>query len=266
MVAVNYDWDELEDNIDEEYDDSGSTLAEYTTEPEKFGHVISQRRGGESSFLHCDGLGSTLALTNAPGLATDTYAYSAFGEVTEQIGSTVNPLQYVGNRGYYNEGRMQDVFVRARIFGARLARWLARDPIGYLDYAVPLHSTHLAGRQSQREKIAFPYVYARNSPTVLVDPAGRWPAAQWSRKRLAGPVGLNDRRVSYEIEIGHVVPLLPDMALNVFQVWECNVLEIYLTDNGCTRQNPLYHHRDIADVDRKLLTDTLTDPCIVNVL
>jgi len=28
MVAVNYDWDELEDNIDEEYDGSGNTIAE----------------------------------------------------------------------------------------------------------------------------------------------------------------------------------------------------------------------------------------------
>ena len=26
MVAVNYDWDEIEDNIDEEYDDAGATI------------------------------------------------------------------------------------------------------------------------------------------------------------------------------------------------------------------------------------------------
>src|SRR5688500_1645427 len=48
MVAVNYDWDELEDNIDEEYDDAGVTVAEYTTEPARFGNVIGQRRRSQT--------------------------------------------------------------------------------------------------------------------------------------------------------------------------------------------------------------------------
>lgn len=46
MTIVNYDWDEDEDNIVEEYDDTGATIAEYTTEPDLFGNVISQRLGG----------------------------------------------------------------------------------------------------------------------------------------------------------------------------------------------------------------------------
>ena len=45
MVAVNYDWDELEDNIDEEYDDAGIAVAEYTTEPGQFGNVVSLGAG-----------------------------------------------------------------------------------------------------------------------------------------------------------------------------------------------------------------------------
>lgn len=50
MVAINYDWDELEDNIDEEYDDTGNTIAEYTTEPQLYGNVISQNRTSAPSL------------------------------------------------------------------------------------------------------------------------------------------------------------------------------------------------------------------------
>jgi hypothetical protein len=76
-------WDELEDNIVEEFDDAGSTIADYTTEPDHFGNVISQHRSGQSSFFHFDALGSTLAVTDEDQNVADTRAYSAFGETTE---------------------------------------------------------------------------------------------------------------------------------------------------------------------------------------
>jgi RHS repeat-associated protein len=153
MVAVNYDWDELEDNIDEEYDDAASTIAEYTTEPDLYGNVISQRRSGQSSFLHCDGLGSTLAVTNSVGTVTDTYAYSAFGEVTEQMGSTVNPIRYIGQKGYYEDGVTLVYLVRHRPLIASKGRWLSADPSAFID-----GMNH--------------FQYAGNNPVGLVDPSG----------------------------------------------------------------------------------------------
>ena len=60
-MAVYFDWDEIEDNVDEEFDENGNSIAEYTTEPDFHGNVISQLRGGVTSTLHTDGLGSTLA-------------------------------------------------------------------------------------------------------------------------------------------------------------------------------------------------------------
>jgi hypothetical protein len=130
MVAVNFDWDELEDNIDEEYDDAGSTIAEYTTEPEHYGNVVSQRRSGQSTFLHCDGLGSALALTNAAGAVTDTNAYTAFGEVTEQTGSTGNPFQYIGRNGFYTDVTIGTINARRRVYSASLGQWLSVLPVG----------------------------------------------------------------------------------------------------------------------------------------
>ena len=37
-------WDPIEDNIVREYDEAGVVAAEYTTEPDLYGNVISQRR------------------------------------------------------------------------------------------------------------------------------------------------------------------------------------------------------------------------------
>jgi RHS repeat-associated protein len=147
-------WDDLEDNIIEEYDEAGSTVADYTTEPDHFGNVISQRRDGQSRFFHYDALGSTLAVTDESQNVTDTRAYSAFGETTEQTGSTVFPFQYVGRQGYQTELALYWIYVRRRMLTPRLGRWLSRDPLGF---------------QGSKWNL---YVYAANRPTLLVDPSG----------------------------------------------------------------------------------------------
>jgi len=129
MVAVNYDWDELEDNIDEEYDDAGNPVAEYTTEPYLYGNLVSQRRSGQSRF-HCfDGQGSSLALTGESGIVTDTYSYTAFGEVAEHTGNTVNHFQYVGKKGYFRDSDLPESQIRRRAILEAVGRWTAPEPL-----------------------------------------------------------------------------------------------------------------------------------------
>src|SRR5436190_23677137 len=123
MTTINYDWDEIEDNIVEEYDDAGATIAEYATEPEQFGNVISQRRSGQDSCYHYDAVGSSLALTNASGDVTDVYAYSAFGEVAARTGSTVNHFQYVGQRQYFLDEATGICDIRHRTHSTKRSRW-----------------------------------------------------------------------------------------------------------------------------------------------
>lgn len=154
MTIVNYDWDEDEDNIVEEYDDTGTTVAEYTTEPALFGNVVSQRRNGQDSVYHYDGQGSTLALTDSNGDVTDTYSYSAFGEVTAQTGSAVNPFQYIGKKQYYRDAQTGEYSVRRRDLSARFVRWLTHDPLGVLATATNL------------------YLYVRNCAITTIDPSG----------------------------------------------------------------------------------------------
>jgi RHS repeat-associated protein len=146
-------WDPIEDNIVEEFDDAGNTIADYTTEPFLHGDVISQHRGGQSRFYHFDGQGNTTSLTDANGNVTDTYAYNAFGEVTERTGSTVNPFQFVGQKGYYHDPATGDLIVRRRPLSAGDGKWRSPDPAGVAE------DPNL-------------YRYAANNPISRFDPSG----------------------------------------------------------------------------------------------
>ena len=148
-------WDPVEDNIIEEFDDAGNTTADYTTEPYLYGDLISQHRDGQSSFYHYDGQGSTTSLTDSAGSITDTYAYSAFGEVTEQTGNAENSFQHIGQKGYYWNDRSGDCLVRRRPFSARSGRWLSVDPLEF----------------DRRSKNVFQY--ALNRPVLFQDPSGQ---------------------------------------------------------------------------------------------
>ncbi|RMH21107.1 MAG: RHS repeat-associated core domain-containing protein [Acidobacteria bacterium] len=69
----------------------------------------------EKRYVHADGLGSIRTLTNADGLVTDRYQYTAFGETLSHLGDDPNPYQFAGepfepNVGfYYNRARWLDV-------------------------------------------------------------------------------------------------------------------------------------------------------------
>jgi RHS repeat-associated protein len=153
MPETNFFWDPLSDNILEERDETGDVTTEYTTEPGLYGNLISQNRDGVESQYHFDALGSTLALTDDDQQVTDTYAYTAFGEVTAHTGSTLSPFHYVGQRGYYQDESMSDCAVRRRPLSTRVTRWLTLDQRSYAD------SVNL-------------YLYTHNRPTSLIDPSG----------------------------------------------------------------------------------------------
>ncbi len=59
MTVVSYAWDPIEDNVTAEFDSQGNQIARYVTEPERVGNVISQRRDGQDSYFHHDGIGNT---------------------------------------------------------------------------------------------------------------------------------------------------------------------------------------------------------------
>jgi RHS repeat-associated protein len=155
MPVVNYLWDTDEDNIVEEFDDAGTSIADYTTEPDLFGNVISQRREGQSSFFHYDAVGSTLAVTDQHQTVTDTRAYTAFGGTTESNGNTYFPFQFVGQKGYYYGSATAGQYaIRRRIYESSSQRWHSVDPLDIIAIASNV------------------YGYVDNSPTMANDPSG----------------------------------------------------------------------------------------------
>jgi RHS repeat-associated protein len=154
MPETNFFWDPLSDNILQERDETGAVTAEYTAEPGLYGNIISQNRGGVESLYHFDANGNTMALTADDQAVTDSYAYTAFGDVTQRTGTTVNPFQFAGSMGYYVNPATGDLEARARPFRPSITRWMSPDPLGV-------------------SSDANLYRYSLNNPQTVVDPSGQ---------------------------------------------------------------------------------------------
>ena len=150
MPKTTYVWDELSDNVIEEYED-GVLSASYTHEPRLYGNLLSQNRGGVTSYYHYDGRGDTVALTNDAGNITDTKDYDAWGNVIAATGSTQTPYAFVGRSGYQTV--IGGTYVRARIYYSAITRWLSQDAVDLDDGPNLFH-------------------YSRNSPISRTDPSG----------------------------------------------------------------------------------------------
>ena len=153
MTKTYFFWDPLEDNIVQERDESGALVAEYTTEPDLYGNVISQERNDHTYYYHYDGEGNTSAVTDQNGNIVETATYSAFGEVVAKSMSVVNPFGYKGALGYYANGDTDQIEARARSYSPQSGRWLSEDPAGFID-----------GPNA--------YVFVLNDPINKSDPSG----------------------------------------------------------------------------------------------
>jgi RHS repeat-associated protein len=118
------------------------------------GQLISQRRGTTTSHYLPDIQGSTRALTTPAAAITDTYRYSAFGDIETQTGSTLNSYLYTGQQFDSSTGLYS---LRARYYDAAVGRFLSRD-------------TYPINRQNPMELNR--YVYAAGNPVRWSDPSG----------------------------------------------------------------------------------------------
>jgi len=119
------------------------------------GRLIARVTPGESPSLdfyyHFDGLGSTLALTNASGTQTDSYKYDAWGNIVLREGGAATPFQYVGGEGYYTDADTGLLKLGARYYDPTIGRFVSKDP--------------------SRDGLNW-YEYAGNNPANAVDPGG----------------------------------------------------------------------------------------------
>lgn len=152
---VKYVWDRQ--NVLIEANASNAIQAVHTLQPAFYGNQVSQRRAGVTSYYQFNALGSTLQLTGAAGTVTDSYLYRAFGDLLTSSGTTVNPYQYGGRKGYIYDSDLYNFQVRARRYDPEMGRWWSRDPIGF------------AGGDANL------YRYIRNRPVRGIDASGLQP-------------------------------------------------------------------------------------------
>ena len=189
MPEIEYVWDELSDNVIEEYED-GVLAVSYDHEPGLYGNLLSKNRSGVTSYYHYDGRGDTVALTDDSGNVTDTKEYDAWGNVIASTGSSMTPYQFVGRQGYQtgNTG----VYVRARMYQPTVARWSSVDPA----FMYPN---------------AWAFGYADSDPISIVDSSG----LAWIKE---------SRNIYRADDAGHTVNTLQSLALQMtgnIKDWVC---------------------------------------------
>lgn len=151
--ATNFLWDEasIYGDVVRETNASGTVLASYVlSDTER----LSQTRNGSTSYYLQDGQKSTRALTNAAGTITDTYNYTAFGELQNHTGTTVNPYQYTGQQFDQSTGLYS---LRARYYAPSIGRFVSQDTFA-VDFNDPIELNR--------------YVYTADNPVNLSDPSG----------------------------------------------------------------------------------------------
>ncbi|MBC3917556.1 AHH domain-containing protein, partial [Undibacterium sp. CY18W] len=117
--------------------------------------LIQQSRAGQNSYYHADGLGSTKALTDETGNATDAYQYDAFGTVLNHAGTTQNAYRYTGE---YFDDAITLQYNRSRWYDANVGRFVSMDTYpGARTKPITINK----------------YIYANANPIGMRDPSGR---------------------------------------------------------------------------------------------
>ncbi len=117
--------------------------------------LLAVIRGAQARWYHADGLGSIRALTDETGAVTDRWSFEAFGSLLSHQGTDPQAYLFAGepldpNLGFYQ--------LRARWMDPALGRFASTDPHPGSEFdPASLHK----------------YLYARNAPTVFIDPTGR---------------------------------------------------------------------------------------------
>jgi len=161
-----------------EYDGSGQMIRRYAYGP-GIDEPICMKTGAATYFYHFNALGSVIALSNASGDLTETYAYSPYGKVN-QASSVGNPYRFTGRRYDPETG---SYYYRARYYDPEIGRFLQVDPIGYVG-GINL------------------YGYVSNNSVNLTDPLGLFGERGWFGTRPTGADPTTGRQGSDNFFVG----------------------------------------------------------------
>ena len=145
--------------------------------------LIGEEVSGAFKTYHFDARGSTIAITDASGNITDTFAYDTYGKLISRTGASEVIFGYNGRDGVVTDDNGL-IYMRARYYSPTLRRFLNADVIaGDITNAVTLNR----------------FAYANGNPVSFVDPMGlsvgswlkdKWNSAKdWVEEKVIEPVG-----------------------------------------------------------------------------
>jgi len=147
--------------VAERDDVTGQMLRYYVWTPGgRLLYMIDAADGNKVYHYHFDRQGSTLALTDAGGDVTDSYAYAPYGALLAHIGANAQPFTFVGVWGVRQEGTGDLYHMRARYYDAVNGRFISKDPLWPILADV---------------RTINPYQYAYLNPAKYIDPRGTDP-------------------------------------------------------------------------------------------
>jgi RHS repeat-associated protein len=124
--------------------------------------LLSQTRDGVTSYYLHDGQTSIRDLTDPSGAVTNSYDYSAYGELLSQTGSAANAYLYTGQQFDSETGLYS---LRARYYDPGVGKLLSNDKLGY-NLADPSEGNR--------------YAYVSNNPINEIDPSGHQALTEYS--------------------------------------------------------------------------------------
>jgi RHS repeat-associated protein len=136
-----------------ETDASGTPTAFYVY---GIGLIGREDTAGAYVTYHYDHRGSTVALSNTAGVATDTYKYGPYGEMVSRTGTNTQPFQYNGRDGVMSDASGL-YYLRARYYSPDLKRFVQRDVLAGTAPVTPSLNR---------------YAYVNGQPIDLIDPFG----------------------------------------------------------------------------------------------
>ncbi len=110
-----------------EFDGAGALLARYSHGQES-DQPLAVARGGQEFFYHADQQGSVRKITDAAGLAVNSYDYDSYGNIEASFEGIANPFTYTGRELDAESGLY---YYRARYYDPATGRFLQEDPIGF---------------------------------------------------------------------------------------------------------------------------------------
>jgi RHS repeat-associated protein len=111
-----------------EMDGSGNITGYYVYDG--MGLVAKMTPSGNKYFYHFDGIGNTIAMTDASGNMVNKCVYDEFGNLLNSVEAVSNPFLFVGQYGVMDEDNGL-LYMRARYYDPQVGRFISKDPIGY---------------------------------------------------------------------------------------------------------------------------------------